>query len=82
MNVLMPQLGETVTEGTVSNWHKKVGDKIEADELVFDIETEQRAAAHDVVDELHPARRVGATDPDEGHRDRARCRGRSCSSRG
>jgi 2-oxoglutarate dehydrogenase E2 component (dihydrolipoamide succinyltransferase) len=41
MNVLMPQLGETVTEGTVSNWHKKVGDKVAADELLFDIETDK-----------------------------------------
>jgi 2-oxoglutarate dehydrogenase E2 component (dihydrolipoamide succinyltransferase) len=41
MNVLMPQLGETVTEGTVANWHKKVGDKIAADELLFDVETDK-----------------------------------------
>jgi 2-oxoglutarate dehydrogenase E2 component (dihydrolipoamide succinyltransferase) len=37
----MPQLGETVTEGTVANWHKKVGDKIAADELLFDVETDK-----------------------------------------
>jgi 2-oxoglutarate dehydrogenase E2 component (dihydrolipoamide succinyltransferase) len=41
MNVLMPQLGETVTEGTVSNWHKKEGDQVAADELLFDIETDK-----------------------------------------
>jgi pyruvate dehydrogenase E2 component (dihydrolipoamide acetyltransferase) len=41
MNVLMPQLGETVAEGTVSNWHKKVGDKIAVDELLFDVETDK-----------------------------------------
>jgi len=41
MNVLMPQLGETVTEGTVANWHKKVGDKVAADEIILDIETDK-----------------------------------------
>ncbi|HVY63741.1 MAG TPA: dihydrolipoamide acetyltransferase family protein [Gammaproteobacteria bacterium] len=41
MNVLMPQLGETVAEGTVAKWHKKVGDKVAVDELLFDIETDK-----------------------------------------
>lgn len=37
----MPQLGETVTEGTVTNWYKKVGDAVRADEPLFDVETEK-----------------------------------------
>src|SRR5687767_435026 len=41
MNVLMPQLGETVTEGTVANWHKKVGDTVAVDEIILDIETDK-----------------------------------------
>ena len=41
MNVLMPQLGETVTEGTVANWHKKIGDTVAADEIILDIETDK-----------------------------------------
>jgi pyruvate dehydrogenase E2 component (dihydrolipoyllysine-residue acetyltransferase) len=41
MNVLMPQLGETVAEGTVSKWHKQVGDEIAVDELLFDVETDK-----------------------------------------
>jgi 2-oxoglutarate dehydrogenase E2 component (dihydrolipoamide succinyltransferase) len=41
MNVLMPQLGETVAEGTVANWHKKVGDTVVADEIILDIETDK-----------------------------------------
>src|SRR5690606_32098583 len=41
MDVLMPQLGETVTEGTVSNWHKQVGDRVEADEILLDVETDK-----------------------------------------
>ena len=41
MNVLMPQLGETVAEGTVAKWHKKVGDTVAADDLLFDVETDK-----------------------------------------
>ena len=41
MDIIMPQLGETVTEGTVSAWHKKPGDRIKADEALFDVETEK-----------------------------------------
>jgi 2-oxoglutarate dehydrogenase E2 component (dihydrolipoamide succinyltransferase) len=41
MDVIMPQLGETVTEGTVANWYKKVGDTVRADEPLFEVETEK-----------------------------------------
>jgi pyruvate dehydrogenase E2 component (dihydrolipoamide acetyltransferase) len=41
MNVLMPQLGETVAEGTVSAWHKKVGDTVAIDEIILDVETDK-----------------------------------------
>ena len=37
----MPQLGETVTEGTVINWYKKVGEAVKADEPLFDVETDK-----------------------------------------
>ena len=37
MDVIMPQLGETVAEGTVTRWYKKVGDAIKADEALFDV---------------------------------------------
>ncbi len=37
----MPQLGETVTEGTVTKWYKKVGDTVGADETLFDVETDK-----------------------------------------
>lgn len=37
----MPQLGETVTEGTIANWHKQVGDQVEADEILLDVETDK-----------------------------------------
>lgn len=39
----MPQLGETVAEGTVTNWYKQVGDTIAADEALFDVETDKVA---------------------------------------
>jgi pyruvate/2-oxoglutarate dehydrogenase complex dihydrolipoamide acyltransferase (E2) component len=41
MDVIMPQLGETVEEGTVSVWHKKVGDQVKAGEDLFDISTDK-----------------------------------------
>jgi 2-oxoglutarate dehydrogenase E2 component (dihydrolipoamide succinyltransferase) len=41
MKVLMPQLGETVTEGTVSKWHKKIGDVVKIGEILFEIETDK-----------------------------------------
>ena len=41
MDVIMPQLGETVTEGTVANWYKKVGDTVKADEPLFEVETDK-----------------------------------------
>lgn len=41
MDVIMPQLGETVAEGTVTKWYKKVGDAVKADETLFDVETDK-----------------------------------------
>ncbi len=43
MDVLMPQLGETVAEGTVAAWHKKVGDSVAKDEILLDVETDKAA---------------------------------------
>ncbi len=41
MNVLMPQLGETVSEGTVIQWFKSVGDTVAAGENLCEIETDK-----------------------------------------
>ncbi|WP_428099848.1 dihydrolipoamide acetyltransferase family protein [Candidatus Rariloculus sp.] len=41
MDILMPQLGETVAEGTVAAWHKQAGDRVETDEILLDIETDK-----------------------------------------
>ena len=39
--VTMPQLGETVTEGTILRWAKKVGDSIATDEVLVEISTDK-----------------------------------------
>jgi pyruvate dehydrogenase E2 component (dihydrolipoamide acetyltransferase) len=41
MDVLMPQLGETVAEGKISTWFKQVGDKVAPGENLFEIETDK-----------------------------------------
>jgi len=43
MQILMPQLGETVTEGTIVIWHRREGDVVAADDLLFEIETDKVA---------------------------------------
>ena len=40
-NVVMPQLGETVTEGTITRWLKKVGDEVAEDEPLFEVSTDK-----------------------------------------
>ncbi len=37
----MPQLGETVTEGTITKWYKAVGDKVARDEPLFEVSTDK-----------------------------------------
>ena len=37
----MPQMGESITEGTITKWLKKVGDKVERDEPLFEISTDK-----------------------------------------
>ena len=39
--VRMPKLSDTMTEGTVAKWHKKVGDKVKSGDLLADIETDK-----------------------------------------
>src|SRR5215217_7836914 len=41
MDVLMPQLGETVAEGTISTWFKAVGDAVKPGDNLFEIETDK-----------------------------------------
>ena len=41
LEVVMPQMGESITEGTVSKWLKQVGDKIDKDEPILEISTDK-----------------------------------------
>jgi len=41
MDVVMPQLGETVKEGTLTVWRKKVGERVEANEPLFEVSTDK-----------------------------------------
>src|SRR5689334_15815490 len=41
MDVTMPQLGETVTEGTITRWFKQVGETVQADEPLFEVSTDK-----------------------------------------
>lgn len=41
VDVVMPQLGETVTEGTVMKWFKALGENVERDEPLFEISTDK-----------------------------------------
>src|SRR5205823_14768990 len=40
-NVIMPQMGESIAEGTVVKWLKKVGDRVERDEPLLEISTDK-----------------------------------------
>src|SRR5262252_4593172 len=39
--VVMPQMGESIAEGTITKWLKKVGERVERDEPLFEISTDK-----------------------------------------
>jgi len=41
VEVVMPQMGESIAEGTIIKWHKKVGDKVKKDETLLEISTDK-----------------------------------------
>jgi pyruvate dehydrogenase E2 component (dihydrolipoamide acetyltransferase) len=60
MDILMPQLGETVAEGKITAWFKAVGDTIKAGDNLFEIETDKvsmevSATAAGVLEEIRVA---------------------------
>jgi 2-oxoglutarate dehydrogenase E2 component (dihydrolipoamide succinyltransferase) len=66
MNVIVPQLGETVTEGKITAWFKAVGDTVAAGDNLFEIETDKvttevQATESGVLSEIRVA--AGATVP-------------------
>src|SRR5512141_368655 len=40
-DVIMPQMGEAIVEGTITKWLKKAGDRVEKDEPLFEISTDK-----------------------------------------
>ena len=41
IDVVMPQMGESIAEGTIVKWHKKVGDRVMKDEVLLEISTDK-----------------------------------------
>lgn len=41
IDISMPKMGESVMEGTIIKWHKKVGDAVKKDEIIFEISTDK-----------------------------------------
>ena len=41
IDVLMPSMGESLAEGTLTKWMKKVGDAVKRDETIFEISTDK-----------------------------------------
>ena len=39
--IVMPQMGESITTGTITKWHKAPGDKIALDEILLEISTDK-----------------------------------------
>ena len=40
-DIVMPQMGESIFEGTITKWLKKPGDKVQRDEPLFEISTDK-----------------------------------------
>src|SRR5206468_4667683 len=40
-DIIMPQMGESIFEGTITKWLKKPGDKVQRDEPLFEIQTDK-----------------------------------------
>src|ERR1700691_3832409 len=51
VDVLMPALSPTMTEGKLAKWHKKVGDAIKAGDMLAEIETDKATMEFEAVDE-------------------------------
>jgi pyruvate dehydrogenase E1 component beta subunit len=51
INILMPALSPTMTEGNVARWHKKEGDSIQAGDVLAEIETDKATMEVEAVDE-------------------------------
>ena len=41
IDIIMPKMGESITEGTITQWKKKVGDQVKKDETILEISTDK-----------------------------------------
>src|SRR5579872_6345302 len=51
IEVLMPALSPTMTEGKIAKWHKKIGDSVKAGDILAEIETDKATMEVEAVDE-------------------------------
>jgi len=51
VNIEMPKLSDTMTEGTLIKWHKKVGDQIEIGDVLAEVETDKATMEMEAFDE-------------------------------
>src|SRR5277367_6837629 len=49
--VTMPKLSPTMEEGTIAKWHKKVGDKVAANDLLVEVATDKATVEYNALDE-------------------------------
>ena len=51
INILMPALSPTMTEGSLARWHKREGDRISAGDVIAEIETDKATMEMEAVDD-------------------------------
>ncbi|MBC7980540.1 MAG: dihydrolipoamide acetyltransferase, partial [Armatimonadetes bacterium] len=51
VNIEMPKLSDTMTEGTLIKWHKKVGDSVEIGDILAEVETDKATMEMEAFDE-------------------------------
>jgi pyruvate dehydrogenase E2 component (dihydrolipoamide acetyltransferase) len=51
VNIEMPKLSDTMTEGTLVKWHKNVGDSVEIGDILADIETDKATMEMEAFDD-------------------------------
>ncbi len=51
INIEMPKLSDTMTEGTLIKWHKQVGDSVEIGDVIAEVETDKATMEMEAFDE-------------------------------
>jgi len=59
--ILMPRLSDTMTEGVIAAWHKKVGDSVKKGDLLAEVETDK--ATMELESATGPFTRAGRSSP-------------------